>query len=252
MERGRTGRPYRSSVARLAEALALSEGDQAALIRAARAGWPAPGVSAGCDRSLAGRGRPAPFVVIPRQLPAAAWHFVGRVAELAELSAYLDEPASPGSAKISVITGVAGVGKTGLALYWGHSMTGRFPDGQLYADLRCYDASQPPLPPYVVLDRFLRALGVPGEQVPAALDGRAALFRSLLHGRRVLIVLDNARSAGQVRPVLPGSGLCFVVVSSRSQLDDLVAHDGARPLPLDVLSCHEAGELLGRSAGSAQ
>lgn len=249
MERGRTGRPYGSSVARLAEALALPDSERTVLARAARAGWAAAGASTGCGGSVIGPASPAPFVVIPRQLPAAAWRFVGRVAELAELSACLGEPGSADSAKISVITGVAGVGKTGLALHWGHSVTGRFPDGQLYADLRGYDASQPPLRPYVVLDRLLRALGVPGEQVPAGLDERAALFRSLLHGRRVLIVLDNARSAEQVRPVLPGSGSCFVVISSRDRLDDLVAHDGARPVRLDMLTCREAGELLSNVAG---
>ena len=150
---------------------------------------------------------------------------------------------------IGIIAGVAGVGKTGLALHWSHRATRRFPDGQLYADLRGYDAHQEPLPPGAALDGFLRALGVPGEQIPGGLDERAALFRSVLHGRQVLIVLDNARTPEQVRPLLPGASSCLVLVSSRDRLDDLVAREGARLYALGVLSPGEAGDLLSRMAG---
>src|SRR5215467_9063106 len=191
----------------------------------------------------------------PRQLPPDVRGFVGRRAELDAL----DELAAvPGAAAngagerplpIGIIAGVAGVGKTGLALHWSHRVMHRFPDGQLYADLRGYDAHREPLPPGAALDGFLRALGVPGEQIPGGLDDRAALFRSVLHGRQVLIVLDNARTPEQVRPLLPGSSSCLVLVSSRDRLDDLIACEGARLYALDVLSPGEAGDLLSRMAG---
>src|SRR5215469_5339509 len=178
---------------------------------------------------------------VPAQLPPDVWGFIGRRAELDALDELASVPGTAGNGAadrplpIGIIAGVAGVGKTGLALHWSHGATHRFPDGQLYADLRGYDAHQEPLLPGAALDGFLRALGVPGEQIPGALDERAALFRSVLHGRRVLIVLDNARTPEQVRPLLPGSSSCLVLVSSRDRLDDLVAREGARLYALGVL-----------------
>jgi DNA-binding SARP family transcriptional activator/tetratricopeptide (TPR) repeat protein len=210
---------------------------------------------------LVQRGQPTPawrgssVVPVPAQLPPDVAGFTGRRAELGaldQLAARHETAISDAGERplpIGIITGVAGVGKTGLALHWSHRAAHRFPGGQLYVDLRGYDAHQAPLPPGVALDRFLRALGVPGEQIPGGLDERAALFRSVLHGRPVLVVLDNARTAEQVRPLLPGSNSCFVLVSSRNRLDDLVAHDGARLFALDVLSRREAGELLSGMAG---
>src|SRR5215471_5272013 len=192
---------------------------------------------------------------VPAQLPPDVRGFTGRRAELDALDelALMPEAAANGAGErplpIGIIAGVAGVGKTGLVLHWGHRARYRFPDGQLYADLRGYDAHQEPLPPAAVLDGFLRALGVPGDQVPGGLDERAALFRSLLHGRQMLIVLDNARTPEQVRPLLPGSSSCLVLVSSRDRLDDLVACEGARLYALDLLSPAEAGDLLSRMAG---
>ncbi len=177
---------------------------------------------------LAPAWRGGSVVPVPAQLPPDVAGFTGRRAELRalhELAAGHETAVSDVGERplpIGIITGVAGVGKTGLALYWSHRAAHRFQGGQLYADLRGYDAHQAPLPPGVALDRFLRALGVPGEQIPGSLDERAALFRSVLFGRRVLVVLDNARTAEQVRPLLPGSGSCFVLVSSRDRLDDLV------------------------------
>ena len=196
-----------------------------------------------------------PALPVPAQLPPDVWGFIGRRAELDALDALasLSGAAGNGAADrplpIGIIAGVAGVGKTGLALHWSHGATHRFPDGQLYADLRGYDAHQEPLPPAAALDGFLRALGVPGEQIPGALGERAALFRSVVHGRRVLIVLDNARTPEQVRPLLPGSSSCLVLVSSRDRLDDLVAREGARLYALGVLHPGEASGLLGRMAG---
>jgi DNA-binding SARP family transcriptional activator/Tfp pilus assembly protein PilF len=196
-----------------------------------------------------------PVLPVPAQLPPDVRGFTGRRAELDALDDLAAVPAAAANGAgtrplpIGIIAGVAGVGKTGLALHWSHRVMHRFPDGQLYADLRGYDERRDPLPPGAVLDGFLRALGVPGAQIPGGLDERAALFRSAIHGRQVLIVLDNARTPEQVRPLLPGSSACLVLVSSRDRLDDLVAHEGARLYALDVLSQIEAGDLLSRLAG---
>jgi len=204
-------------------------------------------------RLEAGRVQPGPPV--PAQLPPDVRGFTGRHAELAALDELAGAPGTAANGAggrplpIGIIAGVAGVGKTGLALHWSHRARCRFPDGQLYADLRGYDADQEPLPPAAVLDGFLRALGVPGDQVPGGLDERAALFRSVLHGRQVLVVLDNARAPEQVRPLLPGAGTCLVLISSRDRLDDLVAREGARLYALDVLSQIEASDLVSRMAG---
>ena len=196
-----------------------------------------------------------PVLPVPAQLPPDVRGFVGRRAELDALD---ELAAMPGAAangagdrplRVGIISGVAGVGKTGLALHWGHGAMHRFPGGQLYADLRGYDPDQEPLPPGAALEQFLRALGVPGEQIPGALDERAALFRSVLHGRQVLIVLDNARNPEHVRRLLPGSSSCVVLVSSRDRLDDLVALEGARLYRLGVLHPDEASDLLSRMAG---
>jgi DNA-binding SARP family transcriptional activator/tetratricopeptide (TPR) repeat protein len=200
-------------------------------------------------------GHVKPGLPVPAQLPPDVRGFTGRRAELDaldELAAASGTAADGAGARplpIGIIAGVAGVGKTGLALHWSHRARRRFPDGQLYADLRGYDAHQEPLPPATVLDGFLRALGVPGDQVPGGLDERAALFRSVLHSRQVLIVLDNAGAPEQVRPLLPGAGTCLVLVSSRDRLDDLIARDGARLYGLGVLTQTEAGDLLSQMAG---
>ena len=148
-----------------------------------------------------------------------------------------------------VITGTAGVGKTSLALHWAHSVQGRFPGGQLYVNLRGYDPG-PPVSPAQALDAFLRALGVRPGDMPVELADRAGLYRSILAERRVLVVLDNAATVGQVRPLLPGNAECLVLVTSRSRLSGLIARDGARRLALDVLSDDEAVTLLRTIAGS--
>jgi tetratricopeptide (TPR) repeat protein len=189
-------------------------------------------------------------VVVPQQLPAAAPHFVGRAAELKALSALLDRgPDAPGSVAFAVIGGTAGVGKTTLAVQWAHQVAERFPDGQLYADLRGFGPAGIPASSVEVLRGFLDALAVPPSQIPSSLDSLAGLYRSLLFGRRVLVVLDNARDAAQVRPLLPGGPGCATVVTSRSDLTGLVAADGAQPIMLDVLSDTESRELLERRLG---
>jgi len=148
-----------------------------------------------------------------------------------------------------VISGPAGIGKTTLALHWAHQVAARFPDGQLYASLRGYDPAGAPVAPAEVVRGFLAALGTPPGQIPAGLEEQAGLYRTLLAGRRVLIIADNARTAQQVRPLLPASPGCLVIVTSRGQLTGLVATDGASPLGLDLLSPGDARELLTRRLG---
>jgi DNA-binding SARP family transcriptional activator len=190
-----------------------------------------------------GAGGPEP--VMPRQLPATVRHFTGRARELAELSELLDRVGQeePGTVVISAIEGTAGVGKTALAVHWAHQVAGRFPDGQLYANLRGYDPGQPVLAAEA-LAGFLRALGVPGQDIPTEQDERAARYRSLLSGRRVLVILDNASDVEQIRPLLPGTRACMAVVTSRDALAGLVAREGATRLDLDLLPLEDAVILL--------
>jgi DNA-binding SARP family transcriptional activator/tetratricopeptide (TPR) repeat protein len=185
----------------------------------------------------------------PRQLPLCAGGFTGRGREIAALDAMLADDADRPPVVVTAIAGTAGVGKSALTVYWAHRVSGRFPDGQLFVNLRGY-ASGPPMPPVEALGGFLRALGVSSEHVPADVDEASAMYRSLLAGQQVLVVLDNAASAGQVRPLLPGSAGCAVVVTSRNQLRGLVAADGARRITLDVLSDAEATGLLQRLLGA--
>ena len=192
----------------------------------------------------AGPGRPT---VVPHLLPGAAPHFTGRAAELAALSEVLDRAGShaPGTVVISAIGGTAGVGKTALAVRWAHQVAGQFPDGQLYVNLRGFGPSGTPVTPAEVIRAFLDALGVPANQIPLSLEGQAGRYRSLLAGRRMLIVLDNARDEQQVRPLLPAGPGCLVIVTSRNKLAGLAAAEGARLFTLDVLTPLEAGQMLG-------
>jgi tetratricopeptide (TPR) repeat protein len=144
---------------------------------------------------------------------------------------------------ISALDGTAGVGKTALAVHWAHSVQHRFPGGTLYANLRGYDPGRP-ADPRDVLGGFLGALGVPQEQIPSGLEARAGIYRSVLAGRRMLVVLDNANSAGQVRPLLPGDPGCLVVVTSRASLTGLMIGEGATRMTLDLLTPDEALELV--------
>ncbi|HET6484071.1 MAG TPA: BTAD domain-containing putative transcriptional regulator, partial [Actinoplanes sp.] len=186
--------------------------------------------------------------VTPAQLPPAARTFVGRAYELDRLDEMLaGESAGP---PIVVVSGTAGVGKTALAVTAAHRVHDRFPDGQLYVDLRGYD-STPPLDASSVLAGFLTALGVASADIPFDLEQRAARFRTEVAQRRVLLVLDNAASAEQVRPLLPGSPSCAVLVTSRNTMVCLVALYGAHRLMLDVLSAEDAYTLLQRLIGAS-
>jgi tetratricopeptide (TPR) repeat protein len=186
---------------------------------------------------------------IPAQLPHDVTGFTGRGLELAALdSLALGERGT--AVVISAIDGVAGIGKTALAVHFGHRVAAAFPDGQLYANLRGFDPDQPPLAPRDVLSRFLRALGADPSQMPMDLDELASVYRSMLGGRRILVVLDNAATAEQIRPLLPGTAGCLALVTSRNRLSGLVARDGAQRLTLDVLPPAEAVALLAQIIGS--
>lgn len=198
--------------------------------------------------------QPAPRrdILIPAQLPADTYVFTGRTDALARLDALRRDASSAGAPyRIVTLTGAGGVGKTALAVHWAHRAAASFPGGQIYANLHGFSAS-PPERPIDVLGRFLRALGVNGSSVPVDLDEAGALYRSLLVNRRVLIVLDNAVNAAQVRPLLPGAETCRVLVTSRDRLDGLVALDGAYPIGLDVLPERECVELLARVLGESR
>ncbi|MGH3758717.1 BTAD domain-containing putative transcriptional regulator, partial [Actinophytocola sp.] len=188
-------------------------------------------------------------VTTPAQLPADVPGFAGRESDLARLDSLLATTEPPAAVVLSMIDGTAGVGKTALAVHWAHRVREVFPDGQLHVNLRGYAQGAPPLRPLDALARFLHALGVPAERVPSDVDEAAALYRSLLADRRVLVLLDNAAAADQVRPLLPGGGGSLVLVTSRDHLGGLVARDGARSLPLEVLTPEEAEALLRAALG---
>jgi DNA-binding SARP family transcriptional activator len=193
---------------------------------------------------------PAARPTVPRQLPAVPSHFAGRHSELKALSSLLNQtPLASGTVVISAIAGMPGVGKTTLAVHWAHTVASRFPDGQLYVNLRGYDPTAAPVAPSEAIRGFLDALAVPAGSVPDGAEARAGLYRSLLAGKRMLVVLDNARDEQQVRPLLPGSEGCLALVTSRAGLDGLVAAEGARPIRLDVLTSGEAVELLALRLG---
>nr|WP_189786186.1 tetratricopeptide repeat protein [Streptomyces capitiformicae] len=193
------------------------------------------------EQAVPDRGSAAPT---PRQLPADVRGFVNRTEELHQLNAVLTgESDDPLVVSVYVIAGTAGAGKTSLALRWAHQVRDRFPDGQLYVNLRGYDPGRP-VTAQEALHRFLTSLGVRAQSVPQDLDAAAALYRSLLADRRILVVLDNAATVAQVRPLLPGGASSLAVVTSRSRLSGLAVRDGARRLTLGTLPEREAIALL--------
>ncbi|MFC7344446.1 ATP-binding protein [Saccharopolyspora griseoalba] len=188
-----------------------------------------------------------PGVPVPRQLPARIAHFTDRTGPLARLDSWLDDAGDHAAA--GLVVGSGGIGKSSLITHWAHRARERFPDGELFVDLRGYH-DQGRCSADEALERLLRSLGVPGEELAIGTDAKAALYRSLLHGRRMLIVLDNAATADQVRPLLPGSPTCRVVVTSRSHLTSLTTGEGAHRMSLDVLPPEHALELLRSAAGA--
>ena len=214
---------------------------------------PGPGLSAVHQRILAmdpalltpapAPAKPAkPTGLVPAQLPADVAHFTGRADHLEALTGLAGRAGA--TVVVSAIGGTAGIGKTALAVHWAHRHTGLFPDGVLYVNLRGFDPAGPPLEPGAAVRGFLDGLGVAPGRIPAGLQAQAGLYRSLLSGKRMLIVLDNARDADQVRPLLPGAPGALVLITSRDQLAGLVALDGAVPLALDLLTRDEARDLL--------
>ncbi|GAA4530062.1 AfsR/SARP family transcriptional regulator [Amycolatopsis samaneae] len=196
--------------------------------------------SAGADRPRHG--------AVPRQLPFDVASFAGRDAELAALDGFLGAGREDGG--IVVIEGTAGVGKTSLAVHWSHRVADRFPGGQLFLDLRGHSA-ETPVTLQAALAGFLRAVGVSPESLPSTVEERSALLRSRLAGSRTLLLLDNARDAEQVRPLLPGPGN-LVVVTSRNQLRGLVARAGARRIALGSFGHRDTVALLAGSVGRAR
>jgi DNA-binding SARP family transcriptional activator/tetratricopeptide (TPR) repeat protein len=185
----------------------------------------------------------------PAQLPADLAIFTGRTAELNHLLALwpAGSAAGPATVVVSAIEGMAGIGKTTLAVHAAHRLVPRFPDGQIFVDLHGFTPGAAPVPPSEALDRMLRALGVPGPTIPPGLDDRAAMFRTALADKRVLILLDNAADEPQVDPLLPGAPGCLVLVTSRQRLTGL---DNAHPVSLDVLSTDDALTLFARASGA--
>lgn len=190
---------------------------------------------------------------VPQQLPPALSAFVGRAELIAQLDATTVDgtgsSAEPAATSV-VLSGTAGVGKTTLAVHWAHRAAERYPDGQLYVNMRGFDPSGSMMPPAEALRGFLEALDVPPERLPTHLPAQVGLYRSLLADRQMLIVLDNARDVEQVRHLLPGSPSCQVLVTSRNRLDGLVAAEGAVPITVDLLSFDEAWQFLARRLGA--
>jgi tetratricopeptide (TPR) repeat protein/transcriptional regulator with XRE-family HTH domain len=261
MECGRTARPYRASVASLANALGLPLAEREQLCLASRriagpglvaVGEPAGTAAIGArwpDRSVqSGQGAPGRprLEILPRQLPSGTNRFVGREAELATLGGWLDDALSMnGTVFIIAMAGTPGVGKTTLAIHWARSVARHFPDGQLYVNLQGFDPTGlRAMTEAEAIWGFLDALQVPLGQVPPTIEAQAGMYRSLIADRRMLLVLDNARDAEQVRHLLPGSPGCLVVVTSRNQLTGLVVAQGARTLNLEVFTPADARSLL--------
>jgi DNA-binding SARP family transcriptional activator len=214
-------------------------------------GDPALGAAAAAAAAAVAAAPSAPFVV-PRQLPPAVAHFVGRELELSQLDAVAAAAGgSAGAAVIAVLGGTAGVGKTALAAAWAHRAGDRFADGQLYVNLRGFGPEDAPMTPAEGLADFVEALR-PSTGIPGGLDARAGLYRSLTAGKRLLVILDNARDADQVRPLLPGSPGCMALITSRDRLAGLAVTEGAQLLTLEILPEPEARALVVARAGEGR
>ncbi|GAA1632610.1 hypothetical protein GCM10009828_070600 [Actinoplanes couchii] len=233
VEAGRISQPRPATVRLLADAFGLTGAER--------------------DEFCGGADSPPPAPRVMSLLPPDVHPFAGRADELARLDALLDgQSGRPSVAVIATLSGMAGVGKTSLAVHWAHRVADQFPDGRLYVNLRGFDPSGRVMDPADAVRGFLDTLGVPAEQIPADADAQAGRYRNLLAGRRVLIVLDNARDAEQVRPLLPGTPTAAVLITSRSQLTGLIATDGARPIQLGVLSPEESRDLLNERLGKTR
>ena len=237
-------RQYHAELLAKDDALTRDTGDAPGSISG---GVVAAGSRSAPSGSAPGEPRVARSVPAPAQLPADVADFTGRedqIKHLCDLLASGGVEADPGAVRIALVAGSGGLGKTSLAVHAAHRVSGGFPDGQLYVDL--LGATPQPLPPADVLARFLRDLGVDGRDIPADDDERAARYRTVLAGHRMLIVLDNARDAAQVRPLLPGTASCAVLVTTRSRMPDLAS---TRLVDLNVLADDEALILFTKVVG---
>ncbi|MEV4347673.1 BTAD domain-containing putative transcriptional regulator [Actinoplanes sp. NPDC049596] len=243
---------YREVTRRLAEELGVDPGEelraaQTQVLRQAvpsrRPAAPVPATSAPAAS--------APAVAPPRQLPPDLAAFVGRRAELSDASVLAAAPAGAAPVMtISAVGGMAGIGKTTLAVHWAHQVADRYPDGQLYIDLRGFGPSDQIMEPGDALAYLLTSLGMDPAKIPTGLANQTAAFRSLVWGRRMLLLLDNARDEEQIRSLLPGSPGCLVIVTSRRHLSGLVAVEGAVPITLGPLDAADARDFLGRRLGA--
>jgi tetratricopeptide (TPR) repeat protein/transcriptional regulator with XRE-family HTH domain len=263
LERGVNRTAHKDTADLLADALGLADPVRALFVAAARGRIPAARVLAarrqvadtaeadpGIDGALAPVTTDASQELLaPAQLPHAMPGFSGRQAEIDWLNSFLPPDGQQGTVVITAIGGTAGIGKTALAVHWAHQIRDRFPDGQLYVNLRGFDPAGQAMEPSDAIRAFLDAFSVPRDRIPVDLEAQAALYRTFVAGRRILIVLDNARDASQVRPLLPGSPLSIVVITSRNQLLSLVAADGARQLRVNLLPAEDARCLLVRRLG---
>ncbi|NUS81708.1 MAG: tetratricopeptide repeat protein [Streptomyces sp.] len=246
---------YEGARIRLTDGLGISPGAELLAAQAVAAGRKpreaAPPAGGPAPDGPSGRtGYTAPS---PAQLPPDLPVFTGRRTEMAEVLARLPGAGQDTSTVlISAIGGMAGIGKTTLAVHWAHQVADRFPDGQLYVNLRGFDPTGPAMTPGEAVRGFLDALGVPPRHIPNGLDAQAALYRSLLAGRRVLVLLDNAAGTDQIRPLLPGSPGCLTIVTSRNQMHGLLAAYGAHALSLRPLDVDEAREFLARRLGDGR
>ncbi|WP_436756809.1 tetratricopeptide repeat protein [Streptosporangium sp. V21-05] len=233
---------FRTGRRRFRDELGLEPGEELARIHQA--------ILSGESTAIPATAEHAPTAHVPRQLPADITRFTGRTEKLRQLDMLMVEKEDTPTVVISAIAGTAGVGKTALATHWGHRASARFPDGQLYINLHGYSLGRATTGAQA-LDQLLRGLGVADDEIPHSVDERASLYRSLLSSRRMLIVLDNAATPDQVRPLLPGSSPSRVLITSRDTLRSLsVTHD-VHGVSLDVLSADEAIALLNSFMGGS-
>ncbi|WP_052423811.1 AfsR/SARP family transcriptional regulator [Nonomuraea candida] len=245
---------FRGARRRFAEELGIEPGEELQRLHQA--------ILAGRDETpatpttAAANGETAPaYLAVPRHLPPDTEPFTAREEELAALDRLTAPGPGPGPRQAPppcVVTGTGGVGKTTLAVHWAHRVRDRFPDGQLYVNLQGYGPTHAARSPAEAVRLFLDALHVPSELIPATLEAQAGLYRSLLAGRRMLILLDNALDSDQVRPLLPSAPGCLALITSRAELTGLVAAEGARTLSLGLFSPAESRELLTRRLGAAK
>jgi DNA-binding XRE family transcriptional regulator len=257
IERGRVDRPQRETVNRLAHGLGLEPVEEERFRALARRGpdhdgaqtlaavIPMPGSGPARIEHLTA---PAHLTaVVPAQLPVRDAHFLGRDRELRWLDSIV-AGGGGGRRQVAMILGGPGLGKTALAVRWAYRARRYFPDGQLHLDLKG-SAGNRPVSPHDALERCLRALGVHPQRLPSGMEEAAALYRTMLADRRVLVVLDDAAATEQVRPLIPGGDGCFVLVTSRAPLPGLIAQEGGLQLRLDGLSHEDSAALLARVAG---